>query len=85
MKANLTKEEAAAVMAHHYAMQGITAQISQLQGLHNRHADQQKQLELEIRKRLTDIPDIPINQWVFNLDPVTFEGEVDIPEKEKEQ
>jgi hypothetical protein len=34
---------------------------------------------------LKKLPSAPITAWQFNLDPVTFEGDVDVPEdKEKE-
>jgi hypothetical protein len=83
MKLELSTEEAARIMAGHYALGQIRTQMAQLRELHNRHVAQQEEIEKRIRKRVKDLPAKPITEWIFNLDPVTFEGSVEIPEEAK--
>lgn len=84
MKVKLTDTEAAQIMATHYATQRIEQQMRELSALHAKHIARQAEIEKAIRARLKKLPKAPITEWRFNLDPVTFQGDVDVPEEEKE-
>ena len=84
MKIHLTDTEAAQVMANFYATQRIEMQMRELSALHEKHIARQAEIEKAIRARLKKLPKAPITEWRFNLDPITFEGDVDVPEEEKD-
>ena len=85
MKIHLTEAEAAQIMATHYATQRIEMQMRELSALHARHLARQREIEKAIRSRLKKLPKAPITEWRFNLDPVTFEGDVDVPDDKEEK
>jgi len=85
VKINLTDTEAAQVMATFYATQRLEMQIRELSALHKRHLARQAEIEKEIRERVKKIPSAPITAWAFNLDLVTFEGDVDIPDDKPDE
>lgn len=85
MKLELTGEEAARLMAAHYAMKMIQAEIASLHTLHNRHVSQREEIVRQIRKRVKGLPKTPITEWVFRVDPVTFAGHVEIPDRKEKQ
>jgi len=84
LKIHLTDTEAAQIMATHYATQRIEQQMRELSAIHAKHIARQAEIEKAIRARLKKLPKAPITEWRFNLDPVTFEGDVDVPEEEKD-
>ena len=84
MKIHLTDTEAAQIMATHYATQRIEQQMRELSAIHAKHIARQAEIEKAIRARLKKLPKAPITEWRFNLDPITFEGDVDVPEEEKD-
>ena len=84
MKIHLTDTEAAQIMATHYATQRIEQQMRELSAIHAKHIARQAEIEKAIRARLKKLPKAPITEWRFNLDPVTFAGDVDVPEEEKD-
>jgi len=84
LKIHLTDTEAAQIMATHYATQRIEQQMRELSAIHAKHIARQAEIEKAIRARLKKLPKAPITEWRFNLDPITFEGDVDVPEEEKD-
>jgi len=84
VKVKLTDTEAAQIMATHYATQRIEQQMRELSAIHAKHIARQAEIEKAIRARLKKLPKAPITEWRFNLDPITFEGDVDVPEEEKD-
>ena len=84
MRINLTDAEAAQVMANYYAIQRIEMQMRELSALHAKHVAKQAKIEKAIRARLKNLPKAPITEWRFNLDPVDFTGDVEIPDDAKE-
>jgi len=85
VKIKLTDTEAAQVMATHYATQRIEMQMRELSALHAKHLARQAEIEKAIRARLKKVPSAAITQWAFNLDPVTFAGDVDVPDDKKDE
>ena len=80
MRINLTDTEAAQIMATYYATQRLEMQIRELNGALQKHYAQQGKIEQAIRKRIKKLPSAPITEWRFNLDPITFEGDVEVPD-----
>lgn len=74
MRIEFTREEAARIMAHHYAQQTIRAHIERLQGQFNSHSDALGEIEREVRARVAGIPDIPMAGWTVQIDDVTLTG-----------
>ena len=85
MKIKLTDTESAQIMATHYATQRIEQQIKELSAIHAKHIARQAEIEKAIRARVKKLPKASITEWRFNLDPVTFEGDVDVPDDPKEE
>jgi len=72
-------------MATHYATQRIEMQMRELSAMHARHLARQAEIEKAIRARLKKVPKASITAWQFNLDPVTFAGDVDVPDDKDEE
>ncbi|MBW2672966.1 MAG: hypothetical protein JRD89_06045 [Deltaproteobacteria bacterium] len=85
MKIHLNDTEAAQVMATFYATRQLEMQMRELNIMHARHLARQAEIEKAIRARLKKLPKAPITAWQFNLDPVTFTGDVDVPDDKKEE
>lgn len=88
MRVDLRKEEATNLMASFFAAQTAQFELNQMvaqqQDFIRRHQHRQLEVWEQIRKRLPEIPDVPLDQCDFsNVDRVTFEGYVEVPEPKK--
>lgn len=88
MKIKLTKEEAARFIAVQNGFQAVQLQANDLfarSGLSARIQSlnsQKDAIVADIKKRVKDIPNVPIDQWDFSrLNEASFEGEIVIPNR----
>ena len=89
MKLELTKEEAAALMAARYAIDGAKVKgdriIEQTNAFIHQHEARAEEVAKRIRKRVKGCPDTPVRGWDFSgIDPVTFDGTVNVEDEAKE-
>ena len=89
MKLELTKEEAAALMAARYAIDGARVKaermIEHTNAFIHQHEARSEEVAKRIRKRVTGCPNTPVSGWDFSgIDPVTFDGTVNVEDEAKE-
>lgn len=77
LKVDLEDDEAAVAARCILALQSVQLQAQQQAARINAKLSE---LEGLIRKRLPDLPQVPISEWKWDLDPVDGTGSANIPE-----
>ena len=88
-KVEVTKEEAALLMASRFAIDGSHVRtemfVTQMNQFIAQHQAKLEEIADAIRERVKDCPATPVSEWEFDgIDPISFKGTVGVPEDDVE-